>query len=245
MNTKLAAKSLVALSATVLVSACGGSGGSGSSGSTGATKTPASLKSAPGAASITSYLQTSHQSTLTATDTSGNSYVMELSATPKAGTTTFDNQSGALSSADTMTLSKNGVHVETSSSESYYTLNPYKHLGDIYSAGTPYAVASKSVDLPTTVTVDDSGTVDDITLYHDSSQAVVDADATQTYSVSAHDATTVLLCIKTDTTDVTATGTADGLSLGTESDCYTVDAAGNAALNSVAMSVNGESLDFK
>src|SRR5208337_192691 len=111
MNTKLAAKSLVAISATVLVSACGG--GSGSSGGSNGTVAPANLKSAPGAAAITSYVQTSHQSTLTASDTTGNSYVMELSTTPKAGTTSFDGHSGALSSADSMTLSKNGVHVGT------------------------------------------------------------------------------------------------------------------------------------
>ena len=247
MDTKLSTKSLVALSATVLISACGGGSGSvgaGSGGGSGSTS-PTTLKTAPGAAAITSYLQTSHQSTLIATDTTGNSYVMQLSNTPKAGTTTFDGNSGASSSADKVALSKNGVGVDSSSSETYYTLNPYRHLGDVYGAGTPYAVASNSTDIPTTVSVDDSGTVDDVTLYHDSSQTVVDADATQTYSVSAHDAKTVLLCIKTDTTDVTAAGTADGLSVGAESDCYTVDAAGNATLNSVAKSVSGESLDFK
>jgi hypothetical protein len=44
---------------------------------------------------------------------------------------------------------------------------------------------------------------------------------------------------------VTATGTADGLAAGTETDCYTVDASGNAALFTITVTVGGVTLKFQ
>jgi hypothetical protein len=46
-------------------------------------------------------------------------------------------------------------------------------------------------------------------------------------------------------TNVTAQGTTDDLVDDAESDCYTVDAAGNAALVSVTLAVNGVTLTFE
>jgi hypothetical protein len=37
---------------------------------------------------------------------------------------------------------------------------------------------------------------------------------------------------------------ADGLADNTETDCYSVDASGNTALVSIALTVNGETLKF-
>jgi len=201
--------------------------------------------SAPGEAAVSSYLQVSKQSTLTASDAAGNSYVLQLSTVPNAGTTTFNGHSGVLSSADRLSVTRNGVLTVNNIYTSYYTLNPYTAFGTVYAEGAPYVAASNSVALPTTITIGDSGPLDDLTFYHDSSMTAVEATAAQTYVVSANNATTLLLCINTVTSGVKAAGTADGLTDGTESDCYTVDAAGTATLVSVTLSVLGEVLTFK
>jgi len=53
-----------------------------------------------------------------------------------------------------------------------------------------------------------------------------------------------VLSINFVVSDVTAQGTADGLTDNTETDCYSVDASGNTALVSIAITVNGATLKF-
>lgn len=227
---------MAGLLSAVLMASCGG--GSSNLGST-------NLTSAPGDAALTAYLQASHQATLSATDSSGNSYVLQTSLTPNAGTVTFDGHSGLLSSAAIVSIAKNGVTVAgPSSTTNYYTLGPYTSYGSAGSTGSPYAVASSNAALPATIKANDSGTLDDLTFYHDSTKAAVVATAVESYAVSARNATTLLMCLNTVTSGVTAQGTADGLSDGTESDCYTVDSAGNAVLLSITVTVSGGTLTF-
>lgn len=237
MNSTALIRKPAVLSAALLA-ACGGGGG-GSLSST-------NLSSAPGDAALTSYLQAPHQNTLSATDSGGNSYVLQTSLTPNAGTVSFNGHAGLLSSAAVVSLAKNGVTVAgPSSTTNYYTLSPYTPYGNVGSSGSPYAVVSSSVAIPATIKVNDSGTLDDVTFYHDSTKTVVDGMAVETYTVSARDASTLLMCLTTVTSGVTGQGSADGLGDGTESDCYTVDAAGNAALISIAVTVGSVTLTFK
>jgi len=98
---------------------------------------------------------------------------------------------------------------------------------------------------PTTLNVGTPGAIDNLTYYHDSTQATLDADEVGTYSVRAHDPVFLLMCLNFVISDVTAQGTTDGLAASTETDCYIVDASGNTSLLSIALTVDGETLNFK
>lgn len=60
----------------------------------------------------------------------------------------------------------------------------------------------------------------------------------------ANDASTLLFCLDATTSDVTAQGATDGLADGSESTCYTVDAAGDVTLTSISLTVSGMALTF-
>lgn len=219
----------------------GGGGGSGGYGGGGG----GNLSSAPGEAAVNAYVQASHQSSLTASN-SGNTYTLQLSSVANASPTTFNGSTPAYSTVDTLTVNKNGAQVAHSVSTSYFLLNPLVPLGKVSSTGTPYAIVTSSMPLPMTVTVGNSGIAFyNLTYYHDSTKSMVDASATATYSVTANNATTLLLCFNAVVSGVTAQGTTDGLANGTETDCYTVDAVGSATLTSIALAVSGTMLTFK
>jgi len=75
--------------------------------------------------------------------------------------------------------------------------------------------------------------------------AALDADEVGTNSAKANDPSTLLMCLNFMISDVTAQSTTDGLTANTETDCYGVDASGNTALVSIAITVNGVTLNFK
>ena len=219
---------------------CGGGGYTAAGGGGGM-----NLSSAPGDAALETYVQANHSATLHATDSAGNSWTLQDSSTANAGTTTFEGMANAHSTTDTIALDKNGAPFASNTSSSYFLVNPYVPLGQVSSSGTPYGVVTSSFPLPTTVTVGGSGAFDNLTYYHDSTQAVMDADETGTYSVAANNSTTLLVCFNTVISSVTAQGTADGLAAGTEMDCYTVDASGNAVLFSITVTASGVTLKFQ
>ncbi len=201
------------------------------------------LTAAPGEAAMTAYAQASHQSMLSGS-LSGNALTLQYSTVPNAGTSTFNGTANAHSSVNTLTIDENGALVGTSTSTDYYLLNPLVPLGIVYANGTPFAVVSSSSPLPATINVGGSGSFESLTLYHDSTLAVVDAMITETYTVRANDSTTLLLCIDTEVSDITAAGSADGLVADTETDCYTIDASGNAAIFSITVTVSGTTVTF-
>ncbi len=237
------------IGAGLLLVLCGcgggyGSGGGGGGGGYGGGNGGGYLSSAPGAATLNAYVLTNHQSSLMASN-SGNNYTLQLNAVANAMPTTFNGSSPAYSDADTLTINKNGAMVASSVSTSYFMLNPFVPLGKAASSGTPYAIVTSSMPLPATISTGGSGAFQNLTYYHDSSKATVDADEADTYAVSANNATTLFLCFNATVSGVTAQGTLDGLVNGTEMDCYTVDASGNAALYSVTVTVGGTALTFK
>jgi hypothetical protein len=219
------------------VAALAGCGGGGSH--------PANLSSAPGEAAINAYHQATHQTTLSAMDSSGNNYTLQLSSVPNAGTTTFEGNAPAYSTVDTVTIDANGMVAASSVGTSYFLLNPYVPLGQVSSTGTPYAVVTSSFPVPTTWNVGSSGPVSNLTFYHDSTKTAVDISETSTYSVEARNSTTLLVCLNSVLSNVTAQGTADGQADGTGSACYSVDASGNMALVSITVMVKGVSLKFQ
>jgi hypothetical protein len=241
-------KRLIAVIALGVLSGCGGGDscppGPKGCGDIGGFDFPSNLTSAPGEAALVGYLRADHQATLNATDTSGNRYSLEVTAVPNSGTTTFNGSAPAYSTVVTVTLTKNGALAASSAATAYYFLNPYVPLGTVYGAGTPFAVTTSSTPFPATLTVGNSGPMDNFTYFHDSTMAGVDADGTATYSVKADNPLTLLLCLNSVISGVTASGTADGLAAGQETDCYSVDASANAALRSVTLTVNGAMLSF-
>jgi hypothetical protein len=227
---------LVLGAAALLLVGCGGGGGGSS------TPPPPNLSSAPGEAAMNAFLQANHQGTLNATN-GANTFSAQYSFKPNPGTTTFNGVT-ANSAVRTVTLYENGVLLANSVSTGYFELSPYVPLGQTFSSGSPYAVVTAFTELPGTLTVGGSGAFESDVYYHDSTMGVIDANETDTYSVSANNSTTLFLCIQSVISGVTASGTSDGLADDTETDCYTIDSAGNTNLATIAITVNGVTLNF-
>ena len=235
------------LFAAAVLAGCGGGGDSSSGGAgvaSSSSSAPANLSSAPGAAALTAYVQVSHQSTLTARDTAGNSDTLQLNSAPVGGTTSFNGLASVNSSIGTLTLKQNGVLLTNSITTSFFLISPFTPLGSVSSTGIPYGIVSSPVPLPATLTVGGSGPYGTTTYYHNSTKSIVDATATSTYSVSSNNATTLLVCLNTVTSGVTSQGSLDGLAAGTESDCYTNNASGTLTLLSITITVSGTTLTF-
>jgi hypothetical protein len=241
-------KRLLAVIAVMMLAGCSGNScpsGPKGCGDIGGFNIPSDLSSAPGEAALVGYLQSSHQATLSATDTSGNSFSLQVDSVPNAGTSSFNGSAPAYSTVETITLQKNGQRAASSVSTDYYFLNPYVPLGRTYSTGTPFAVVTSSTPLPATLNVGSSGSVANATYYHDSMMTIRDADEVSSYSVAANSPISLLMCLDFALSNVTTQGQADGLAAATETDCYRVDAAGSATLASIALTVNGVALNFK
>jgi hypothetical protein len=238
----------LAVIAVTILSGCSGNScppGPKGCGDIGGFNFPSDLSSAPGEAALVAYLRASHQRTLSARDNSGNSYSLQVDSMPNSGTTTFNGSAPAYSTVDTLSLEKNGVPATSSVSTDYYLLDPFVPLGRTYSTDTPLAVVTSSTPFPATLNVGSSGSVANITYYHDSTMTSVDANETWTYLVKASNPVNLLMCLSFVVSDVTIQGTADGLAAGTQTDCYSVDDVGNAGLVSIALPVNGVPLDFR
>lgn len=216
------------------IAGCGGGGGG---------SLTTNLQSAPGEAAMAGYVQATHHVSMTAT-ASGSNFTLQMDQVPNAGTTLF-NGSSANSLTTTVTLTQNGMQAAHSVETSYFTLNPLVPLGKVNSTGSPYALVSGSTALPATLHVGDSGSFEVLTYYHDSSQLIVDANETDTYTVSERDAATLLFCMKSVISNTNQQGGLDGLADGTEDDCYAINAAGTATLVSIGVTAGGNTLSFR
>ena len=208
-------------------------------------RTPVDLASAPGDAALEAYLQASHQYSLNATDGLGNTWTIGITNQAIATPTTFNGVAQAYRTLDTVDLYRNGVLEGSDVSTSYFQLHPYVALGKVDSKGSPYALATTVSGLPATLTVGSSGLVNNLTYYHNSARSVVDAHEANSYVVEANDQATVSLCLISVISGTTASGTSDGLANGTETDCYTVSAAGTVDLVSIHLVASGVDLTFR
>ena len=208
-------------------------------------RTPVNLASAPGDSALDAYLQASHQYSLTAADGLGNTWTIRLINQAIATPTTFNGVGQAYSTVDTVDLSRNGVLAGSDVSTSYFQLHPYVALGKVDSKGSPYALASSVNPLPATLTVGSSGLVNNLTYYHNSSRSVVDAHEADSYVVAANDPATLSLCLISTISGTMASGTSDGMADGTETDCFTVSAAGTVNLVSIHLLASGVDLTFR
>jgi hypothetical protein len=203
------------------------------------------MAAAPGEAALVGYLRRPHQQMLSA-ESSGRFYSLDVNSAPNPGTTTFNGSAPAYSTVNNLTVTQAHAAAPLASrvTTAYYLMNPYVPLGSASSSGSPYAVVTNYLPFPTMLRVGMSGTVDNLTYYHDSTMSTMDANETVEYSVRANDSATLFLCLSDMVSNVTAHGTADGLANGAETDCYTVDSNGHAALSSITLAVSGTTLRF-
>jgi hypothetical protein len=241
----------------VVLTGCGGGGGDmGSSSSMSSVPSmdpmpmtpmpmPMNMMAAPGEAALVGYLRTPHQRTLNA-ESSGRLYSLDVNSAPNPGTTKFNGSAPAYSTVNNLTVTQAHAAAPLASrvTTAYYLMNPYVPLGSASSSGSPYAMVTNYLPFPTILKVGMSGAVDNLTYYHDSTMSTMDANETVEYSIRANDSATLFLCLSDTVSNVTAHGTADGLSNGAETDCYTVDSNGHAALSSITLGVNGTTLRF-
>lgn len=246
------------LASVMVLTGCGGGGGyAGSSSSMSSmlsmdpmpmTSMPMSMPMmmlAPGEAALVGYLQTPHQQMLSA-KTSGHLYSLDVSSAPDPGTTKFNGSAPSYSTVKSLTVTEANATAPLASSvtTAYYLMNPYVPLGSASNTGSPYAVVTNYLPFPTMLRVGMSGTVDSLTYYHDSTMSTIDADKAVEYSVMVNNSATLLLCLSDTVSNVTAQGTLDRIASGAETDCYTVNSAGYAALSSITLTVNGTTLTF-
>jgi len=208
------------------------------------------LAEAPGEASMVAYFQTPHQIKLSAqgaptAKSPGDAYDLLIEVAPSAQPTGFREQTPAYSTVVTTSLQKNGLAVSSTSATVYYRLRPFGLLGKSVGKGSPYGVVKGFHPLPATLTVGSSGPFNHMGFYHDADMAAVDAYQTGSYSVSPNDASSLLLCLRTELSNVTSKGVEDGLAAQAETDCYRIGAGGNASLVSVELPVGGETLVFR
>ena len=215
--------------ASLLLSACGGGRDSSAP--------PPNLNSAAGAAAINAYFQASHSNTLTATDSGGNTWQVQVTFSPNAGTTTFNGTANASSAVQTLNVFRNGAPVTNSVETDYFLLNPFMSLGGVSTTGIT-EISSNTSPVPTTISVGQSGPLGTTTIYHDSTLATVDATRLETFSVQARDSSTLFFCVTDATNFVSGQGNVDGFGTDTESDCYAVDASGNASLAKIVLILN-------
>jgi hypothetical protein len=220
---------VLTLAAAAFLAACGGGGGGG--GGPVAAPVTFNLDAAVANALVTGFAT----GTLTATDTSGNTYTASETVQPAADGT-FE---GTIlkQSKNTVTATKNGAFAGNATSNGFFSVNPLTIKGSTHSDGT-YAVASQQTALPTAATVGQTGAFYNSTNYASSSKTSVVSTAVATWSLEADTANTAFACINTSTSFSNGSRSA-------EADCYKINAAGQIIGGKVTLTINGVTLSFK
>lgn len=209
------------------LSGCGGGGGDG-----GGSAPPATLF--PIGSAMSTFFQTSHSYTLTATN-GANTFTIQTSFTPGSASS-FEGQATS-TYTQSGTVSVNGVVTGgVNSGVTYFTASPYKNLGYI-SSTDQYQVYANQQTLPTNATVEQSGLLDTSTTYTNNTKTVVYATDTETWSLSPDTLTTAWMCI--DDTYVIVGSSPVALT-----HCFKIDTTGNVLALKVSMPINGTTLNF-
>jgi hypothetical protein len=223
MSPTRSALSLSVVSA-FLMSGCGG----GSSG------TPAPQQNLQSARTPAQPMDTT-STTLTATDSSGNTWTVTYSSTT-GGMAMFNGQN-ANTSAIGLTISENGAVVATEDSTAYYLVSPYSPLG---LSGTTSGVAWSAIitsytPLPSMLTVGSSGPLSSATYYDGMMNNI--GSLTETYTVTADSPSALFL-------NIDAAGSINGTQE-TETLTYSIASDGTVqALVQAQVTINGTTLTF-
>jgi hypothetical protein len=221
---------LLLLASACVVASCGGGGGA--SENLQSAQAPSLPIYAPG-------------TTLTATDSSGNTWTATYSSTA-GGTTTFNGQV-AYETSTSFTVSREATVLDSESTTQYALMNPYSPLGlVIYFDSLPGRLSPSSVTsydpLPSTLTAGESGSLSSGTF--GSSPYTF----TETYSVTPDSPTALFLNIHLVYPDFGlfhGEASLTGLYSGTSTITYSITASGAATLAKIQVTINGTTLTFQ
>lgn len=217
---------------SALLASCGGGGGSSSS--PGPTVT-----SFPVAAAVNSFAQANHTYHLTAS-ASGVTFNATFTLTPGAAAT-FEGQMTSTANVSVDITASTGAS-SSGADTSYFTLSPFKFVGDLVTAGTSaghYTVYANQMALPTMASVGQTGSLDTSTTFTDNTKTTVDSTSVETWALSQATSSTGWLC---DNVTSTPAGGGSGT---TSSECYQVDASGNVVALKIVVVVSGQSVTFQ
>jgi hypothetical protein len=222
---------LVACLALASAAITGGCGGAGSDYSASNPQPTQNLQSATPPAQPWTIPST----TLTATDSSGNTYSLTVSNNP-GGSMTFNGQV-ADTSALALSVTENGVLASTEDTTAYYLTDPYSPLGLSGSTnGVAWiAVVTSYTPLPATLTVGSSGSL--FSANYEDSMGNVLGGLTETYTVAADTPTDLLL-------NIDASGSVNGTSVA-QTLTYSITSSGAVSLVQAQITVNGVTLTFQ
>jgi len=227
-----------------VLTGCGGSGnGANSFGSTStqtstnaliapSSQTTSVLQTAPGQAALQAFFSASQKYTLNANDRAGNSYTLDLVYNPVAASDAFNGHSDTAAVTSSEVFSMNGHAIIEDVSRSYYASADFTPLGVLDEASGQYQV-NQGVALPATLTVGQQGSMGTYTLYHDSSEAFVDATGSISYRVDTYSATQLSLCV-TNQLNAEPSNLA-GMVNRVEDSCYLISQSGAVTLHSVSI----------
>jgi hypothetical protein len=224
-------KARTLFAAVLLASALSGCGGSGG----GSAQPAASGSTFPVAAAVSALQQMIRTYTLTS-GSGVNTYVAQYSFEP-GPVTTFEEHIASTTNV-TFSATQNGNVPKYFSLIAYFQDNPYLGWGGVANNGQ-YVVDSSQQLLPASAAIGQSGPVDTVTTYADSSKQSVVLVTTQTWSLAANEASTAWWCINSAFAPTTGPASAP------ESECYAMDTSGNITGMMLTTTVNGQSLTFR
>jgi hypothetical protein len=173
--------------------------------------------------------------TLTGTDSSGNTWTAVFSSTP-GGMAMFNGQNASTSTIS-LTLSENGAVVATEDSTAYYLTSPYSPLGlSGTTSGTAWTnVITGYTPFPSTLSVGESGAVSASTYYNGMGTAI--GSLTETYTVTADSPSAVFV-------NINGAGSLNGVQE-SETLTYSVSDTGAVALVKAVVTVNGTTVTLQ
>ena len=234
----------LAIALAPLMTACSGGGGGGGGSSTGSSDNSSGSSGNPPPTQNLASISTPPQpwtfpaTTLTAQDSSGNTYSLSISNKVPSGSVTYDGQT-AYTAVLGVGVSENGAVLSTQDATLFYAINPYTPLGFAGSVdGVAYnAAITGFTPFPSTLKVGSSGPVLSAT-YTDPSGTTI-GSLSETYTVTADSATALFV-------NIDASGTVNGSAFG-ETISYELSDTGSTTptLSSVQLNVNGTALTFQ
>ena len=206
----------------------------------------------PVQAAIQGFYETSSQAEFSATGplpskpkATADTYTLHFSNAPNAGVTAYREQPQAHSAVQTVQLTKNGAPLSTNATTAYYLASPFVPLGRVAASGVPSATSINQYELPAAAATGATGPFFNMTWYHDTDMSAVDGFMVGSWSVTSGEDGAPRVCLKVDTARVTAQGTTDGVTEGTQVQCFRISAAGKATLESLELPIGGQQLLFK
>ncbi len=200
-----------------------------------------SLATFPVAQAMSTIATTSYNFALNSQDSYGNIFSIRYSSVP--GAVAPYGSVAANTATITQTTKLNGATIQNVTATTYFTLPPYQFLGSNSNYWGGAQVVTSWQAPPVTGTVGEQFSSFTATLYHDSTNSIVDGTVIETITLNADTASTALLC-QHDSVQVTQQGYYDNIYQGTTSTCYRIDTSGNVLGMQMTVPVYGPTMLF-